>query len=87
MPPQHFVKRLWHAKIQYVIQNFSCGRILATGQKIKRRLQVTKTRDQRNTHAVFLFLRHLFAIQKHYGIVGDLNQVIPMMIKAFKSKA
>ena len=23
----------------------------------------------------------------HYGIVGDLNQVIPMMIKAFKSKA
>ncbi len=23
----------------------------------------------------------------HYGIIGDLNQVIPMMIKAYKSKA
>ena len=23
----------------------------------------------------------------HYGIVGDLNQVIPMMIKAYKAKA
>ena len=23
----------------------------------------------------------------HYGIVGDLNQVIPMMIKAYKTKS
>ena len=23
----------------------------------------------------------------HYGIIGDLNTVIPMMIKAYKAKA
>jgi electron transfer flavoprotein alpha subunit len=23
----------------------------------------------------------------HYGIIGDLHQVIPMMIKAYKAKA
>ena len=23
----------------------------------------------------------------HYGIIGDLNQIIPMMIKAYKAKA